>query len=201
MVPSPSGRILHRPSAPSRRSFLQASGLTLASGLAGCALRQRGSGTTSTASGTATPVPPDASYDLTIENGVAESDLEPVDGLSSTTPVSISVDVEKNYDDREDEILFERSVELAPETNRTFGDAFSTDPDGPEYVVAAEFEPLQERDESGAGRMSLTSAARFEPGGFGAPTRPEFFVVVMDGEQGEKFEPYIVVRNERPRRR
>ena len=183
---------------PSRRTLLEASGLALASGLAGCAIRRRGSRSTTTA-GTATAVPADASYDLTVENRIKESDLEPVEALSTTTPVTITVDVQKNYDDREDEIVFERTLELPPGESRFFEGAFSTEPDGPEYVVAGKFDPLLEREENVGAKMSLTSAERFQPGGFGAPTRPEFFVVVMDGEEGKEFGAWILVRNERPR--
>lgn len=208
MVPSPSGRTPLRTSTPSRRTLLRTSGVLIAAGLAGCELRHRsedgsgdGSGSGSgdgSGNDTTTTVPPDATYDLQVENRITAGDLDPVDELSTDTPATITVEVEENYMDRDDVILFEQTLDLAPEETRTYEEAFSTTADGPEHVIAAELEPFREADTGPTSKMSLTSAARFEPAGFQAPTSTTFYVIVMDGEQGDDFGPWLQVRNERP---
>ncbi len=192
---------------PSRRALLQTTGVALAAGLAGCELKrvdenESDSGADDSSGGdgnTPTTVPPDASYHLQVSNEITPADLEPVEDLATDTAATVHVDVDKNYMDRDDETVFERTLELAPEESRTFEDVFSTEADGPEHVVAAELEPFRDEDDRGpGGRMSLTSAERFEPGGFGAPTSRTFTVRVMDGEEGDEFGPWVLVRNEEP---
>jgi len=121
-----------------------------------------------------------------------------VDSLSTSTPATIAVDVQKNFDDREDEIIFERQLALRPASTRRFEGAFSTSGDVPEYIVAAELDPLVDREGEYNVKASLTDAYRFVPGGYGSPTRPTITVVVQDGEPEADFGAWIDVRNEPP---
>lgn len=213
--------------SPSRRTLLRTTGLALTAGLAGCELRHRsddasgdgsgdgaagdgpdddgssGNSDGSTGDGTSgdggqSTVEPGSSYDIVVENRISGDDLEPVEDLASDTPATLTVDVDANYSDRDDEVLFEETFDLAPEQTRTFEDAFETDPEGPEYVVGAELEPFREADTGPTSKMSLTAAHRFNPAGFQAPKSATFYVLVMDGEEGEEFGPWILVRDRHP---
>jgi hypothetical protein len=199
---------------PSRRTLLEASGALLATGLAGCTLKRVDDGSDGGSGGDGTEdgsgdggsnaatdgqtgdsgddgQPTGAgTYDLVVENLIAPADLDPVEELSTDAPARVDVEVTAN-DDEGDEVLFERSLDLAPEESRTFEEAFTTVADNPEHVVAAELgEMLDRRQQFGS---SHSSADRFTPGGFGAPETDTFYVSVRDGTRGDDFEPYVGV--------
>lgn len=192
----------------SRRWLLAATGVGVASTLAGCRLRQTGgdgdtgdgaTGDGNAGAATSTTVPGDATYTIEVRNFITAEDLEPVASLSTDTTAVVTVEADANYDDRADELLFEQTVELAPEASRTFEDAFETAADGPEYVVSGELEPLLEPDDATQG-MTHTGAERFTPGGFGSPRSDTFIVGVRDGAEGDAFEPWLSLQNGRVRR-
>lgn len=194
-------------SHPSRRTLLRATGIAVTTGMAGCQLKHRsddagsgggGSGDGGGSNGgaqTATSVPPDASFDIVVRNDITAGDLKPVTDLAQDAKATITVDVERNYMDKDDEIIFEQTVELGPDSKRTFEDAFSTSKGGPQHVVGAKLEPFREEDQDATSKMSITSASRFEPGGFQAPTSTTWYVSVQDGEPRDPFEPWIQVEN------
>jgi hypothetical protein len=208
--------------SPSRRTLLRTTGLALTAGLAGCELRHRSDDTSGDGSGDGaagdgpgddgsrsngngasgdgaqSTVEPGSSYDIVVENRISEDDLAPVEELGSDTPATLTVDVDANYSDRDDQVLFEETLDLPPGDSRSFQDAFETDPDGPEYVVGAKLQPFRESDTGPGSSMSLTAAHRFNPAGFQAPTSPTFYVFVMDGEEGDDFGPWILVRDQEP---
>ena len=129
-------------------------------------------------------------YDLVVENLIAPADLGPVEELSRDAPARVEVEVTANEDEG-DVVLFERSLDLAPEESRTFEEAFTTVADNPEHIVAADLGEMLDRGQQFG--SSHSSADRFTPGGFGAPETDTFYVSVRDGARGDDFEPYIGV--------
>jgi hypothetical protein len=173
----------------SRRQLLRAGGGILAASLGGCTIRHTGENGTGGTEPAGT-LAPGQTYTIQLVNKISKSDLRPVSEIAADAPATVTVRAEANYES-DDETLFEETADLQPSTSRTYADAFSTDPDGPEYVVAAKLTPFRETDQWKG--YSHTSAHRFVPGEFQAPTDDTFRVVVRDGEPGLDFGPWIQV--------
>lgn len=176
----------------SRRALLRASGIALAAGLAGCQLRQRAGNESGGGDGDGTPttVAPGTTFDLVFENKITTKDLERASDLAADTPATVVLRIVENYEERE-ETIFERTVDLMAEKSQTIEDAFSTRADGPEYIVSAALESFVDPDSQSL-PSTHTSAFRFTPGAFGAPTAPRFWVTVHEGEE-DSFRPFITV--------
>lgn len=170
------------PRRQSRRALLRASGIILASGLAGCEIRRRESGGTAEPTDESTPgsdgretVSPGTTYRFFVENSIDPSHLEEAEGISPSASATVGLEAQRNPESGEREQLFAREVDLGTGRTRQFEDAFTTDPEGPEYVVRAQ---LQSFEEYRPRHMSGTAAHRFVPGGFQAPTADVFRVTV-----------------------
>ena len=237
--------------SPSRRTLLQASGVALATGLAGCSLkydpvtettttRQRfgdvtdgndgsdgqatdgaengnqddkaadgqdgqasGGQSNGDSDGQADGGTPEGvvTYDVTLRNAITKSDLRPAADVAADAPAKLVVRTEVNYDDRDREVIFERSVDLEPGDTRNIEGAFTTEETGVEHVVRAELTPFRDRENDRMVKMSHTAAERFTPGGFGGPKSDTFYVIPRDGERGDAFEPSPTMYTEDPEER
>jgi hypothetical protein len=107
-----------------RRTVLTASGVAVAFGLSGCLFGSSESKTTTSGG---------RSYDVQFANGIQKDDL-PVE-YDGATKATLSVEVDRVIDG-ENELLFEKSVELDLRGTHTAEDAFSTVP-GERYGVNA----------------------------------------------------------------
>jgi hypothetical protein len=150
-----------------RRTFLAASGVAAATALGGCLF---GGGGSSNAG-------PGRPYELVASNRLAAEDLEH-EGVAT---VAVTVDRQVEGDN---EVLFERTLDLAPGDSRSFEDAFETDDDGSAYVLRAELDPAPFYSDPGPQmrRRSLRAGYRFVPGRESAPPDGRLEAGVVDSE-------------------
>lgn len=200
------------PPRTSRRRALQAAGIALATGLAGCELKRRtpsttttdgepttaprtdtggGTGTTPTGTRTTTATPtvgPGRTYTAVVENTIASSALAKLPDVPADVAATVTFDVEQTRRGTET-TLFERTIDLPPGETRRFEDAFSTKTNGPSYVVRAKMEKFREVE--GPVFRNLSDARRFEEGGFQSPPGTTFEVTIGSTEVQETLVPAL----------
>lgn len=163
----------------SRRSVLQASGLAVAAGLAGCSFLGGGSGTPS----------PGRSYDVEVKNGITAGDLAGAAySISAGTKTTVRVTVDRVRDEGDNEVLFDERLELEAGGTRTFEDAFGTETGGDPYAVNAVLFPFTEdakaTDEVRAGFIFL-------PGEYNTPADSTITVRTVDTRDDNVFNPEV----------
>jgi hypothetical protein len=153
-----------------RRDFLGGVGVVALSGFAGCIFGGSGGGS-------------DDAYDAVMRNGISESDLAGAAGFSTSATATLSLEVE-----RDDEVLFERTLELAAGEERTFEGGVEVLEDGPAYFANARIEPLT--DASGRARRTR-AGTRFTASGEDAPENGTVVASVFDGQDGDPLVPIV----------
>lgn len=140
------------------------------SGLAGCLFGGSGGGS------------PDA-YDVVMRNGMSEDDLADASGFSTSATATLSLEVE-----RDDEVLFGRTLELGAGEKRTFEGAVEVFEGGPAYFANARIDPLT--DANGRARR-IRSGTRFTASGEDAPENGTIVASVFDGQEGDPLVPVV----------
>jgi hypothetical protein len=154
-----------------RRSFLRASGVAVVAGLSGCVFGSSGSQTT-TSQG--------RSYDVRFTNDIKKEDLR--GGHDEETKATLSLEVDRVVDG-ENEVLFERSLELDLGKSKTFENAFSTDPEERYGVNARMTQPYISFGRGDGERDGYT----FETGGENAPSNGRVQVTLFNDRPDEPF--------------
>lgn len=163
-----------------RRDLLRVAGTAAAVGLAGCLFGGGGSGGAS-----------DGTYDLVATNEITVADLEAAPDFDSSKTAVVSIEVDR-VREGDNEVLFERTVELGPEESRTFEDAFETDEEDSAYAINVELEPFYDGPQQpGDTRDGL----RFVPGEPAAPDDDSVEVRVVDEERDDFLVPSVRIED------
>ena len=192
-----------------RRSYLHAIGATTLGGLAGC-IKSGGPETTTGSQSTPNQDNNDGTqtnggttreqattvtgrtYDITVQNALRPDEMKSDHNYDSLVPAKFEIAAYRNPDEGEDTILFEKNPEIPPDSTQTYEDAFSTEPDGTQYVLKATLTNLQK----GAipSRLDFEKYYRFTPGGFQWPSGDTLSVTVQNApDQPEGFLPFFTV--------
>lgn len=174
--------------------------MALLTGLAGCSFGSSSDGTSTTDAG--------ETYSIEVRNDITSADIEampylvdddrtPENGsgvvtthLSPDEPARIRVEAARSVMGQEDPVLFERDLELPPETSRTFEDAFTTEPGGDTYVLIATLERFLEYEGAGP---TYVRQYRFRPGEFNTPEDDTFLVRAYDEDPGSTLDVGFVL--------
>jgi hypothetical protein len=150
-----------------RRGFLRASGVAAAASLAGCLFGGGGSSNGS----------PDGTYEMVASNRLPEEEVE----NSGTATVTASAERQVEGDN---EVLFERTLDLDPGESRSFEAAFEVVDDGSAYVVRGELAPEPFYSDPGprTRQRALRAGLRFVPGTETAPSTSTYEAGVIDGD-------------------
>lgn len=180
------------PPRTTRRTWLQAVGATTLGALAGCI--KSGGPATTTDDHTTPPEDSDGTqsnrgttsagttvsgrtYDIRVQNALKPANVEGDHNYDSAVPAKFEITAYLNPDDGTDTVFFEKDPEIAPGSRQTYEDAFSTEPEGAEYVLKAKLTNLQK----GAlpSRLEFEKYYRFTPGGFQWPAGNVLSVTVQ----------------------
>jgi hypothetical protein len=156
-----------------RRTFLRAAGVAAAATLGGCVF---GGG------GGSSPPGPGGSYEITTSNRLEK------DEVSGSGTATVTARVERQVQG-DNEVLFERTLDLDPGESRTFEDAFERGEDGTAYIIRGELAPDPFYSDPGprTRRRSLRDGLRFVPGTDSAPATSTYEVGVVDGDDDPKY--------------
>lgn len=170
-----------------RREFLQLSGVAVATSLGGCVFGSGSGSNTTTSLG--------RSYSVKFDNRITKEDLigKHHDGSEKAT---ISLEVDRVVDG-DNEVLFEKRVELGPGKSRTFEDAFRTE-EGERYGVNAEMEAQPFAELSGRMRDNLRSGYVFDTGGENTPENGQVVATAIDAKDGKILVPFLELRGASP---
>lgn len=165
---------------PSRRDLLRAAGVATVPGLAGCG----SDGARTTTGGPTT-------YGITIDNRMTPEDFEESHLLHDPQPATVEITV-RNIDPETNETYFAATTTVAPEAERTYEEAFTTDPgDDTIYAMTARIEPLA--DDGPRRSEQQEDSLTYTPGGTETPPVNPIPVVVTTANRGEPFMMFATV--------
>lgn len=158
-----------------RRKLLRGAGVAAVAGLAGCIFGGSDDGGS------------DGTYDVVMKNEITESDLSATHDFSNAKKAVLTVEVDR-IREGENEVLFERTLELGAGESRTFEDAVEVAEDGSACAVNVDIEPFHDGPRSPG---QTRTGTRFTPGGENAPADGTIVASVFDGEDGAPLVPIV----------